>query len=35
MDVVYIGIAVVFFALTRGLMKICENLDEQKTGERP
>jgi hypothetical protein len=35
MDIIYIGIAVVFFALTWGLMKVCDSLDDQKSGERP
>ncbi len=34
MDVVYIGITVAFFALTWGLMRMCENLSKQDSGER-
>ena len=34
MDVLYVGIVIVFFVLTWGLMKLCENLGEQKSGER-
>ena len=33
-DILYIGITVVFFALTWGLMKICESLGKQDPGER-
>lgn len=32
MDILYIGIAVVFFVLTWGLLKMCEGLGEQKSG---
>jgi hypothetical protein len=35
MDLVYIGIVVVFFALTWGLMKMCERLGEHTSGDRP
>lgn len=31
-DIIYICIAVVFFLLTWGLMKMCEFLGENKTG---
>lgn len=34
MDIIYVGIAVVFFLLTWGLMRMCEVLDEQKSGGR-
>jgi len=34
MDILYLGIVVVFFALTWGLMKMCESLGEHKSGER-
>jgi hypothetical protein len=34
MDIIYIGIVVVFFVLTWGLMKMCENLGEHKSGEQ-
>jgi hypothetical protein len=33
-DIIYIGIAISFFILTWGLMKICEVLGENKTGEK-
>jgi len=32
MDIVYIGIVVVFFILTWGLMKGCELLGEERSG---
>jgi hypothetical protein len=31
-DLIYIGIAVVFFIFTWGLMKMCEVLAEEKSG---
>lgn len=34
MDIVYVGITVAFFALTWGLMRMCENLGKQDGGER-
>jgi hypothetical protein len=34
MDIIYIGIVVVFFVLTGGLMKMCESLGEHKSGEQ-
>lgn len=34
MDIIYIGIAVAFFLLTGGLMKMCESLEEHRSGER-
>ncbi len=33
-DLIYIGIAVAFFILTVGLMKLCESLGEFKSGEK-
>ena len=33
-DMLYIGITIVFFALTWGLMKMCEGLGEHKSGEQ-
>ncbi len=33
MDLIYLGITVLFFAATWGLMKLCEILDEHKSGE--
>ncbi len=30
-DLVYIGLTILFFALTLGLIKICENLMEDKS----
>ncbi len=33
-DIIYLGIAVLFFRSTWGLMKLCEILDEHKSGER-
>jgi hypothetical protein len=35
MDIIYIGIVLVFFLLTWGLMKVCDVLGEHKTGNRP
>jgi hypothetical protein len=32
MDIVYLGTVVVFFALTWGLMKLCEVLQDDKSG---
>ena len=32
MDIIYVGIVVVFFLLTWGLLKVCEVLGEQHTG---
>jgi hypothetical protein len=32
MDIVYLGTVVAFFALTWGLMKVCEVLQEDKSG---
>lgn len=34
MDIIYIGIVIAFFLLTWGLMKACDVLGEQKTGDR-
>ena len=34
MDILYVGIAVLFFASTWGLLKLCEVLDNQKSGEQ-
>ena len=33
-DIIYIGIAILFFILTWGLTKMCEILGENKTGEK-
>jgi hypothetical protein len=33
-DLIYLGIAVLFFWATWGLMKLCESLDDHKSGER-
>jgi hypothetical protein len=33
-DIIYIGITILFFILTWGLMKMCEVLGENKTGEK-
>lgn len=35
MDIIYLGIAVLFFVATWGLMKLCEILAEHKSGEQP
>ena len=32
MDILYIGIVVAFFALSWGLMRMCESLGEHKSG---
>jgi hypothetical protein len=34
MDILYIGIVLVFFVLTWGLLKLCDLLGENKTGEK-
>ena len=34
MDVLYIGIAVLFFALTWGLLKGCDRLSEGEEGKK-
>jgi hypothetical protein len=34
MDLVAIAIVVAFFALTRGLIKMCETLNEQEPGDQ-
>ncbi len=34
MDILYLGIVVVFFVLTWGLMKMCESLSEHKSGDQ-
>ena len=34
-DLIYLAVAVMFFILTWGLMKACEVLGKQKTGEKP
>ncbi|MGA2623908.1 MAG: potassium ABC transporter ATPase [Bacteroidota bacterium] len=34
MDILYLGIVVLFFVLTWGLMKMCESLGEHKSGEK-
>jgi len=33
MDILAIGIVVVFFVLTWGLLKVCDLLDQSKSGE--
>ena len=33
-DILYLGIVVVFFFATLGLMKLCDVLGESKSGER-
>ncbi len=35
MDLVYLGILVLFFAATYGLLKMCEWLSHDQHGERP
>lgn len=34
MDLIYLGITVLFFVATWGLMKLCEILHEHKSGEQ-
>jgi hypothetical protein len=34
MDFIYLGITVLFFVATWGLMKLCEILAENKSGEQ-
>jgi hypothetical protein len=34
MDALYLGTVVVFFALTWGIMKMCEILQRDKSGDR-
>jgi hypothetical protein len=34
MDILMIGAAALFFALTWGLLKLCEALEEHDSGER-
>ena len=34
MDIIYLVIVAVFFALTWGLMKACEALGKQKSGDQ-
>ncbi len=34
MDIIYVGIVVAFFLLTWGLMKVCDILGEQHTGDK-
>ena len=34
MDIIYLGVVVAFFLLTWGLMKACEILGQQKSGEK-
>jgi hypothetical protein len=31
-DIIYIGVAVAFFVITWGLLKMCEVLSEEKSG---
>jgi len=33
MDIIYIGIVALFFLLTWGLMRLCEALQQDKSGE--
>jgi hypothetical protein len=33
MDIIYVGIVVVFFVLTWGLLKVCEVLGQSKSGD--
>jgi hypothetical protein len=35
MDLIYLGITVLFFVVTWGLMKLCEILQEPKVEEKP
>jgi hypothetical protein len=35
MDLIYLGITVLFFAATWGLMKLCETLQDHKPEEQP
>jgi hypothetical protein len=35
MDLIYVGIAGVFFVLTWGLMKLCESLGTHDSGDKP
>lgn len=30
-DLIYIGLTILFFAITLGLVKVCERLTEEKT----
>ena len=34
MDFVYLGTVIAYFALTWGIMKMCEILQEQKPGDK-
>jgi hypothetical protein len=34
MDLVYLGTVVAFFALTWGIMKMCEVLQQEKSGDK-
>jgi hypothetical protein len=34
MDIIYLGIAALFFVATWGLIKLCEILGEHKAGEQ-
>ncbi len=34
MDIIYLGIVALFFLATWGLMRLCEILDQHKSGER-
>jgi hypothetical protein len=34
MDLMYLGITVLFFVATWGLMKLCDMLDDHKSGEQ-
>jgi len=34
MDIIYLGVVVAFFLATWGLMKLCDKLAEEKSGEQ-
>ena len=34
MDILYVGVALLFFVSSWGLMKLCQVLDNQKSGEQ-
>ena len=34
MDIIYLGIVVAFFVLTWGIMKVCEVLGKEKSGDK-
>ncbi len=35
MDFLYLGVVIAFFALTLGLLSLCERLAGKREGERP